>query len=287
MQFAICNLPFDFYMNYGLYAAFLGMRARQRTLDVMASNLANASTAGFKAEGLLYRSVEAAEIEAQRAQASTTGPTTDPNSQPNFAPTDSQNDVRAEAKKQGRAVGVLTGSMTDYSPGPIRETGRALDVALDGDAFLVVQTPRGERYTRAGNFTLDANGQLVTHKGDLVVGESGPITIPSGEVTIGEDGTISVQGQTIDRLKLVRFNDPHTALLKEGETLYLTTGIETPTEGFNVRVVQGAVEMSNVNTVSEMAAMIQNSREFDSLQRNITLLMNDLGRKVSSEIGKI
>jgi flagellar basal-body rod protein FlgF len=279
-------------MNYGLYAAFLGMRARQRTLDVMANNLANASTAGFKAEGLLYRSVESAEIEAQRAseankQASTTGPTTGQSEQTNFAPTDPQTDIRAEAKKQSRAVGVLTNSMTDYSPGPIRETGRALDVALDGDAFLVVQTPRGERYTRAGNFTLDANGQLVTHKGDLVVGGAGPITVPSGEVTIGEDGTISVQGQTIDQLKLVRFNDPRSALLKEGETLYMATGKENATETFNVRVVQGSLEMANVNTVSEMAAMIQNSREFDSLQRNITLLMNDLGRKVSSEIGKI
>ncbi len=160
-------------------------------------------------------------------------------------------------------------------------------MALSGDAFLVVQTPRGERYTRAGAFTLDSAGQLVTQNGDLVVADGGPLTLPPGEPSIGEDGAVSVNNQTVGRLKLVRFNDPRTALLKEGSSLFVASGSERPQEATGATVIRGALEMSNVNAVSEMVAMMQNSREFDSLQRSITLLMNDLGRKVSSEIGRI
>ncbi len=247
-------------MNYGLYTAFLGMRARQQTLDTLADNIANASTTGYKADRMLYRAAEA-----------------------------NANNQNAElTPKQLNNVGVLTGNATDFSIGAINETGRALDVAIEGDAFLQIQTPRGTRYTRAGSLTLDASGQLVTHNGDLVVGEKSAITIPKGEISIGEDGTIASNGKTVERLKLVRFNNPAVSLNKEGNALFaLRNPNEAPLPAANVRVLQGALESSNVNPISEMTAMIQNNREFDSLQRSITVMMNDLGRKISSEIGKI
>lgn len=275
-------------MNYGLYASFLGMRARQRTLDVMSNNIANASTTGFKAERLLYRTIEAAEKEVQDQQGNNSGAASSLNttSSPDDAAVSKEDALRALAQKQGRAVAVVTGSAIDFSSGPIRETGRSLDIALDGDGFIAVQTPRGERYTRAGSLTIDQNGQLVTHDGHLVIGDNGPITLPQGEISIGTDGSIGVGNQTSDRLKLVRFDNPNNALLKDGNTLFIATGKEKTQEATNVRVVQGALETSNINTISEMAAMIQNSREFDSLQRNVTILMNDL-RKATSEIGKL
>ncbi len=231
------------------------MRSRQRTLDVQASNIANASTTGFKAEKLLYASFEAAE--------------------------------KGAGDKQNLIAGVATSGSTDFTAGAIRDTGKSLDVAINGDAFLQVQTAAGTRYTRAGNLTLDANGQLVTQKGDLVVGEKGAITIPpGGELSIGADGTLSVGGQTFDNLKLVRFNNPATALMKEGDGLFTATGTEQPLANANSKVVQGALETSNVNAISEMVAMINNNREFDSLQKSVSLLMNDIGRKISGEIGK-
>lgn len=244
-------------MDYGLYTAFLGMRSRQRTLDAQANNIANASTTGFKAERLLYSAVEAQK--------------------------------RGTGDRQELVAGVKTTGATDFSAGSIRETGRSLDVAIDGDAFLQIETPRGTRYTRAGNLTLDANGQLVTHNGDLVVGTRGAITVPpaGGEISIGEDGTLSVGKNSFDKLKLVRFNNPTAALTKEGNSLFMTTGAETPLENVNSRVQQGALESSNINTVSEMVAMINNNREFESLQKSMSLLMNDLGRKIAGEIGKI
>ncbi len=244
-------------MNNGLYTAFLGMRSRQRTLDVQASNIANASTNGFKAQRLLYTSFDAA--------------------------------AKGATDKQNLMAGVQTSSATDFTSGDIRETGRSLDVAINGDAFLQIQTPNGTRYTRAGNFTLDASGQLVTHKGDLVIGENGAITIPpgGGELSIGADGTLSVGGQAFDKLQVVRFENPATALTQEGESLFLANGAEQPVANVNSKVVQGALESSNVNSISEMVAMINNSREFESLQKSVSMMMNDIGRKISGEIGKM
>jgi flagellar basal-body rod protein FlgF len=154
----------------------------------------------------------------------------------------------------------------------LRQTGAPLDLALEGDGFFVVQTARGERYTRAGSFALNADGQLVTQP---------------GEIGVGEDGTVSVSGRAVERLRIVRFNSPSAALTKEGDSLFAANGSERPTEANNARVLQGSLESSNVNPLAELSAMIENSREFDSLQRSVTLLMNDLGRKIAGEIGRI
>ncbi|MEP6900299.1 MAG: flagellar basal-body rod protein FlgF [Actinomycetota bacterium] len=243
-------------MNYGLYSIFLGMRSRQKTLDVQANNIANASTTGFKAERLLYSTFEAAK--------------------------------KGTSDKQNLVAGVLTSGSSDFSEGALQQTGRSLDVAIEGDAFLQIQTPRGVRFTRAGNLSLNADGQLVTKNGDLVVGDNGAITVPpGGEITIGEDGNLANGGQTFDRLKLVRFNSPTTALMKEGDSLFMATGAEQPQGNINSKVVQGSLENSNINSISEMVAMINNNREFESLEKSMSLLMNDIGRKISGDIGKM
>lgn len=243
-------------MNYGLYTIFLGMRSRQKTLEAQANNIANASTTGFKAERLLYSSFEA--------------------------------EKKGTGDKQNLVAGVLTSGSADFTEGSIQQTGRSLDIAIEGDAFLQIQTPRGVRFTRAGNLSLNANGQLVTKNGDLVVGENGAITVPpNGEISIGQDGTLAAGGQTFDRLKLVRFNNPPSALIKEGDSLFLATGAEQPQENINSKVTQGALENSNINSISEMVAMINNNREFESLQKSVSLLMNDIGRKISGDLGKM
>lgn len=231
------------------------MRSRQRTLDALANNIANASTVGFKAERLIYSAFES--------------------------------EAKDAGNKQNLVAGVSATSGTDFSAGALQQTGRSLDVAIEGDAFLQIQTARGVRYTRAGNLNLDANGQLVTKNGDLVIGKTGAITVPKGEISIGEDGSLSAGGKVFDKLQLVRFENPTAALTNEGEALFIATGAEEPTENINSRIVQGALEGSNVNSLTEMVAMINNNREFESLQKSVTLLMNDLGRKISSEIGKI
>ncbi|HET6976318.1 MAG TPA: flagellar basal-body rod protein FlgF [Pyrinomonadaceae bacterium] len=256
-------------MNFGLYASYLGMRARQQRLDMLANNIANASTSGFKADRLLYRSVAASENDPVQTQ------------------TVQEGDAQLTPVKRGVDVGVVTSQATDFSQGSVRDTGRALDVSLEGDGFLCVQTARGERYTRQGSLTLDQSGQLVTPQGDLVVGDGGPITIPPGEVSIGVDGTVSSNGQIAGKLKIVEFANPNQALTKEGASLFAATGKEKAVEASNTRVVQGSLEMSNVNSLVEMVAMMQNTREFESMQRSVSMLMNDIGRTISSELGKL
>lgn len=282
-------------MNSESYVIYQGMRARQRALDVIANNIANASTTGFKADRLLYRSFEAAQQEAEQAAppagtahtpATPASPAAPP--MPNAAATTPDNKTASTENifRQGE-MNIVTSGATDFSQGSIRPTGRSLDVALNGDGFIAVQTPRGERYTRAGSLTLDRSGQLVTQNGDLVLGQSGPITIPAGEVSFGTDGTISVGGSRVDQLKVVRFSDPHAGLVKEGSSLFAAANGARPLADNKTSVEGGSLEMSNVNNIAEMAAMMQNGREFESLQRSISLMMNELGRKVASEIGKI
>ena len=243
-------------MDYGLYTAFLGMRSRQKTLEAQANNIANASTTGFKAERLIYSLVEA--------------------------------EQRAENGRQNLVAGVSTSTGTDFSPGSIRETGRSLDVSIEGDAFLQIQTPRGVRFTRAGNLTVDSAGQLVTKNGDLVVGQKGPITIPKDSaLSIGEDGSLSANGESFEKLKLARFENPAAALKKEGDALFMMTGEEEPQENAKSKIVQGTLESSNINSISEMVSMMSNTREFESLQRSLSMIVNDVGRKISSDIGTI
>lgn len=243
-------------MNYGLYNIFLGMRARQHTLENQANNIANASTVGFKAQRMIYSTFEA--------------------------------EKRADNDRQLLVAGASAETQTDFSIGSIRQTGREMDIAIEGDAFLQIQTPRGVRFTRAGNMTVNDAGQLVTKSGDLVVGEKGPITIPrDAKISIGEKGIIAANGRDVDTLQLVRFNNPAAALVKEGEALFAANGTEAPVTATNSKVISGSLEVSNLNTVSEMVSMINNNREFESLQRSLTLLMNDMGRKISGEIGKV
>jgi flagellar basal-body rod protein FlgF len=283
-------------MNNGLYAAYLGMRARQRALDVIANNIANASTTGFKSDFLAYRSIEEREIAAlqaqqQKASASSeqsNAPTVSNSStSPNNATTNQANGDATSANPRAHALGVNASGAIDFSPSAIRQTGRALDVALDGEGFLTVQTARGVRYTRAGALTLDASGQLTTLNGDLVIGQSGAITVPRGDLSIGEDGTISVNGRSVGQLKIVRFANPNEALTKDGGALFAPVENSRALDATQTRVISGALEASNVNSITELAAMMQNTREFESLQRSITMMMSDLGRKTTSEIGKI
>lgn len=249
-------------MDRQLVIAYLGMKARMRSLDVVANNLANASTTGFKAEMDFQQLIEGKDRLQLAGQ--------------------SVGQVSPTPESESGVLGVVSGTATKMLPGAYRQTGRSLDVALVGEGFLVVQTARGQRYTRAGNLTRNQDGQLVTQDGSLVVGEAGPITLPAGDVTIGEDGIISGPGKTVGRLKVVRFSHPGTGLVKEGGTLFTTAEGVKPQEDNQTRFRQGVLEMSNVDPMRELVTLIQLQREFESLQRG-------LKQKLAGEdqIGKI
>jgi len=241
-------------MSSGFYTTYLGMQARQDAMDVLANNLANVSTTGFKGDSAFFRAYQNALDDD---------------------PTDNTNIDRSTN---------LENTKTDFSPGSMHNTGRELDAAIDGEGFFVVQTSAGERYTRDGSFTLNSNGQLVTHDGFTVTGRSGPITLPPGVVSIDPAGNISVDGASVDTLKVVKFAQPAT-LAKEGRNLFRQTdpkGAALTIENPNIQ--QGALEGSNVNAIHEMVTMMKYMREFESLQKMLTSMSNDTN---GSTMGKI
>lgn len=239
-------------MDRQLIISYLGMKARMRSLEVVADNVANASTDGFRAELIYQQSLEGS-------------PPVAPDGQPAGQPSH----VRGAAV--GGVMGVSVGTAVNHAPGPLRESGSPLSVGLVGEGFLVVMTPRGERYTRAGSLTLNRDGQLVTPDGHLVVGVGGPVTVPPGEPVIAEDGTITVQGRSAGRLKVVRFHSPGGELIKDGGTLFAAVAGARPLEDNRTRLRQGVLEASNVDPIREMVTLIQLQREFEALQRGMRL----------------
>jgi flagellar basal-body rod protein FlgF len=164
----------------------------------------------------------------------------------------------------------------DYRPGPLLQTGNPLDIAIDGDAFLTVQTPRGERYTRNGTLHLNPTGELVTSDGYQVLGDNGVIKfqINDSNISIANDGTIRVREGADTRsdaqrgtLRLVRF-DQNVRLQKDGSTLFSAPAgvfpqpLQQPTK---VRILQGALEQSNVRGVVEMSRMIEITRNYTAI----------------------
>jgi flagellar basal-body rod protein FlgF len=215
----------------------------ERQLDVVANNVANVNTAGYKADSSLFE-----EFLMPGAH------------EDNFVGRD-----RRLSYVQDR------GTFRDFTQGPTEQTKNPLDVAIDGSAFLVVQAPGGERYTRDGGMQINSQGQLVTAAGNPVLGTSGQIVFqPSDhDINITPDGTITVvegNGRTDSirgKLRLVSFPDAQK-LLKEGLNLY-SGGEGSPQPDTKSVVRQGFIEKSNVNAVAEMSRMIEVTRAYTQI----------------------
>jgi flagellar basal-body rod protein FlgF len=247
-------------MDNALLVGLSRQVALQRELDVIANNLANINTNGFKGE-----SVQFEEYLSSPARADS------------FPLAD-----RRVAFVQDRAT------IADFSQGPLAQTGSALDVAISGDGFLVVDSPAGERYTRNGALSRNANGELVTSEGYRVRGAQGPIQFDQNDndILIARDGAISAMNgnQIADRGKilLVRFADPQQ-LTKEGLSLYSAPGQQPQAVTADTSLQQGMVEKSNVQPVVEMGRMIEVTRAYTSLAN----LMNRTQDLRSTAINKL
>jgi len=216
----------------------------ERQMDVVANNVANINTNGFKADRSLFE-----EFLTSRAH------------EDNFARGD-------------RRISFVhdRGTFKDFSQGAAELTKNPLDVAIDGKGFLVVQTPAGERYTRDGGLQINNLGQLVTRAGDQVLGSSGPIVFQptDKEITIAADGNVTVLEGTnrIDsvrgKLRLVSFADVQK-LQKEGSNLYSAGPDAAALPDIKSTVRQGFIEKSNVNSVAEMSRMIEVTRAYQSI----------------------
>lgn len=219
--------------------------------DQLANDLANASTPGYKAD----RSAQA-----------------------------SFGELLLENSASGQPIGPLGLGVhiaelkTDLSQGPVQQTGEPLDVALAGPGFLAVQTAQGTSYTRDGQLTLDAKGQLTLANGPVVLdGQGKPIVVAGSatDLTIAPDGTITAGGKTVGKLAIVSLTNP----AKIGDNLYSGTAGPAPA---GTTVQQGALEGSNTNPARVMVDMIVALREYESSQRVIHSIDETLQRGINS-----
>jgi flagellar basal-body rod protein FlgG len=156
---------------------------------------------------------------------------------------------------------------TDLSQGALKNTDNPFDMALKDEGFFKVDTPQGVRYTRDGSFTLDNQGFLVTQNGNPVLVDGAPVQIEGENIYAASDGTISVDGDEIGALDIVTFEDKRN-LYKDGSNLYVYKGPEADEEApLNISLQQGALELSNVKPVIEMASMIQVSRTYETMEK--------------------
>jgi flagellar basal-body rod protein FlgF len=243
------------------YIALSGMRTRLDQLDRLSADIANGSTAGYKLE-------RTGHVEADRPQ--------------------------FEAVFQS-AIDVTTGSRRlDTSGGAINQTGRELDLSVDGKGFFVVETPGGTRYTRNGHFTRRADGMLTTEEGNLVQGTTGPLKLGTmakgpmkvgmGKIAVDEDGTIRAGGVEAGKLLMVEFDDPGL-LAREGAATLRADGF-LPHAAQGTTVQGGSLEQSNVSIVERFAELTEVRRTFEALQKAVSMQMNDIDAKAIDILGR-
>jgi flagellar basal-body rod protein FlgG len=179
---------------------------------------------------------------------------------------------------------VVTEQRTDFSSGTLRVTGNPFDLALMGDGFFAVQTPLGVRYTRQGAFSLSVNNTIVTSSGEPVLGESGPIRVDGKKVDITASGAVLVDGEEVDRLKIVRAEDPRR-LVREGSSFFRAEDANLQSTE-DARVVQGSLEEANVNPIEAMTSLIDIQRQFEAYERAIRT-MDSVTEKVVNEAGRL
>jgi flagellar basal-body rod protein FlgF len=238
-----------------------------RELEVVANNIANINTNGFKADESIFQEY--------------------------IMPVARQNQFPGAADRQLSHV-IDVGTWRNLGQGAVERTGNPLDVAIDGDAFLTVQTPNGVRYTRNGALKINATGQLVTPDGYQVQGDNGPITFQQTDhdISIAPDGRITViEGAnnrtetTRGRLAMVTFAQPQQ-LQKDGNNNFVAPAGVAANPATNVRLMQGYLEKSNVSGVVEMSRLIEITRSYAEVA-NLLQQQGDLHKTAIQQLAEI
>ncbi len=234
-------------MFAGIYRAAAAMNVAEQRQEVIANNLAHMNVPGYRKNVVAVQTFEHA-----------------------MEDTESSDEMLAEVT-------------ADFTPGPIAQSGRNLDVAIDGDGFFVLEGPDGPLYTRNGVFQVSAEGDLVSSGGLKVQGSGGSINLPANaspsQVVVANDGSVTIAGTPAGKLQVVQFDD-NAKLIPAGTTVY-----ESPPDmaanDADISVRQGAREMSNVSAVTELIQMITNMRQHEASERVLKALDESLQQTTS------
>lgn len=237
----------------GLYRVEAGMSTKMVRMEILANNLANIDTVGFKRDKAFSEEL---------------------------------NEASAKAAADGSGTLEIR-QVIDFSEGSLQQTGNQLDAAIQGSGFFVVNTPAGQRYTRNGNFQMTLDGTIVTSEGYPVEGENGALRLPdvqklgNASVQISGTGEVTVDKQSVGTLKIVDFAD-YQALVKDQGSLFMAKSDALPVEGLGKQSVirQGYLEESNVEGIEEMVSMIELSRNFEAEQKALQSQDTSLGQAI-------
>jgi flagellar basal-body rod protein FlgG len=251
-------------MNHGIYTALSGSLANERRLNIMTNNLANLNTTGFKREMPVFSSV----LAQQNVKFS----------EPGFS----------QAQMEYVNAAFNQDNQVDFKPGALQPTGNKLDLAIEGDAFFVVRSPRdgNDYYTRAGGFGLNSSKEMISADGNVLLNTDGvgqPLVIDGADIKINEQGVVVVDGSPVGTIRLVRFAD-RQSLRKVGASNFQASG--TPQKVDDVILRQGVKEISNVDPLSSMVGLIEISRQYE-LQQKIITSLGDVNHLAASEIAAL
>jgi flagellar basal-body rod protein FlgF len=257
-------------MVRGLYTAYTGMANEQKRLDIIANNLANSATVGYKEENVTNQSFD--DVLTIKIR---------------------DNSEAFNDRPIGKmSLGVKLGeAYTNHSQGSLRQTGNTYHLALEGKGFFTMSvTDRAGnadiKYTRNGSFTMTKDGHIVDTDGNRLMGESGEVIIPTdtAELLVDATGGIYADGEYVDTLLIADFED-YDYLIKSGDTMFeaLEGALEMPA---TASVIQGFTEQSNVNVVSEMVEMISVTRAYEANQKVIQSIDQTLDLAANS-VGKV
>ncbi|HOQ88772.1 MAG TPA: flagellar hook-basal body protein [Candidatus Hydrogenedentes bacterium] len=247
-------------MLKGLYAAASGMATLQARQDVLANNIANVATPGFRRHipvSLGFYDIFSGTLKSAAW-------------------------FRSRSSAPGGGLKPVE-TWPDPAQGPLQTTSNPLDIALSGPGFLAVETPGGIRWTRNGHLSIDASGRLTTPDGYAVLSASGEyLDVRGGNINIAEDGSVTVDGKTAGKLRIDEFEHPER-LVREGASL---ARIDTAAAGNTVkpatgtRVVQGALEASNVNLGQEIAGLMSGLRAYEANQKVVVAFDDSIGKLI-------
>ena len=257
-------------MIRGVYTAASGMIVESLRNDVIANNLANVDTAGYKRDVAISK--DFASLLLRRI-----------------------NDGKEAPEIGSMGVGAVVDRVsTIHTDGPLKLTNNQLDVAISGNGFFAIETPAGVRYTRNGAFTRNVQGELVTHEGKRVLGVNNqPILLGAANVanasaqapSISQDGRVYIDNLEVGQLQLVEFADPQRQLDKEGYSLFKAPEGVTG-QPFTGQITQGVLEMSNANVVTEMVNMIAGQRAYD-INAKVVQSHDELMDKAVNSVGAL
>ena len=255
-------------MVRGLYTAWTGLYNEQKRLEVIANNIANSATTGYKQEGVTSQSFD--DMLAIKVR---------------------DYSVNSNEVIGTMPLGVKVGEVfTNHGQGSIRVTGNTYDLALDGSGFFqmrVTDTLGNDhiRYTRAGNFTITAEGYVTDADGNHLQSEAGDLVVPTdAEIAFDKDGSVYANGELIDKIIVKDFED-YNYLKKFADTMYEPVDGATEIDA-TVTVLQGCLEQSNVNVVKEMTQMIAITRAYEANQKIVQAMDTTLDQAVNS-VGRV